>query len=115
MADRWDIRPDILQGHALGVHRVTMTAIVLDLATTMAAGKDWRSDASKGVRLSLRVVQQAVMARVQAPRDRQACADLDCDPMTKLKPELGQVRTEEDIPLREVIDEDASAWLQHTD
>src|ERR1700682_3056166 len=53
-----------------------MSAVVLDFSSAMAARLDGGPYAPEGPRLPLRVVEQAVVARVQASRDGQTGANL---------------------------------------
>ena len=76
-----DVAPYVLQIHSLGIHGVAVTAVILHFTAAMSAGQDRRADASKRIRFTLRVVKQAVVARVKAARNWQARTDLDGNPM----------------------------------
>ena len=92
-----------------------MAAVVLDLAPTMPARLDRRTDAPESLRLPLCVVQQAVMARMEPSWNGKAGGNLDSYPVPESHAKLREVNTEEDVPLREVIEEERATRLESAD
>src|ERR1035438_2562879 len=93
---RRDIRPDILQVDALRIHRVTVAAIILHLAATMPACLDRCADAPECFGLPLRVVEQAVMAWMEPPRNGETGGNLDSNPVAEVHLQRSKVgRSEE--------------------
>lgn len=92
-----------------------MTAVVLDFTAAVSAFQNRRADPVKCVWLPLAVVQQAVMARMQAARNRQARTHFNRNPVPKFEPLLGQEGPERHIPFRQVVNEKGTARFQHAD
>lgn len=103
MPNRRNIRPDILKVDALRIHRISVAAVVLNVAATVSAYLDWRANASERFWLPLCVVQQAIVARVQSPGNRETSGHLNCDPVAEVHAELGEVRAEQYVPLGKIV------------
>lgn len=114
MPHRRDVGPYVLERHTVRVHSAPVPTVVLDFAPTMSAGQDRRADAMKGLWFSLAVVEQAVMAWVQATGYRQAGADFDGDPVPEVKPLLAKESPEQHVPFRKVVQEERPARFQYT-
>ena len=110
MPDRWDVIPHVRQVESSRVEPLSVTAVVLDIAAAMTAFRDGNSRTIEYARFTLRVVQQAVMRRVQPAWDRQCRLDVDRNPVTECQL-AGEKGAEVDIPLRKVVDEQATAWF----
>src|SRR5258708_4518775 len=89
-----------------------MATVVLHLSSAVSAGQNWSANTTKRLRLTFRVVKEAVVAWMQSSLNRHAGGNLDCNPMTKLHVQLVQVRAEKHIPLRQVVEEQRPARLQ---
>jgi hypothetical protein len=91
MAHGRDVRPDIFQIDPLPVHGAAVAAVILHLPTVVPADLNRRPKATKGLWLPFGVVEQAVMARVQSARNREAGGDLYGDPVPELHLERHEV------------------------
>ena len=115
MAHRRDIGPYVFEVDAERVHCAAMTAIIFDLAAAMPTRFDRRPHPPEGSRLPLREIQQAVVRRIEAPRYRQAAFHFDGYGMPELHSALHQMRPDQDIPARQVVDEQRAARFQDAD
>ena len=88
-----------------------VAAVILDVTATMAARLNWRAHTTESLRLPLRVVEQTVMARMEASGNRETCGDLNCDPMPEIHAEFREVSPERDVPFRQVVEEECAARL----
>lgn len=86
MAHGGNIGPDVLEIDPFGVHRFSMTAIILHLSSAVAARLNRCANAAERLRPSLCVVKETIVARVKPAGNGQARPDLDCSPMTKTGP-----------------------------
>ena len=109
---RGNVSPNVLQRDTVRIHGVPVPAVVLDFATTMPTCHDRSADAVKGLRFSLGVIEEAVMAWVQAAGYRQAGADFNGDPVPEVEPLLAKESPEHHVPFRKVVKEQRPTRFQ---
>src|SRR5262249_39993280 len=112
---RRDVRPDVHQVHAQAVHRPPVTTIISDLTATMPARFDRGSNLAEGLGLAFRVVEQAVMGRVESSWNGQAELDADRNPVSELHSQSVQVMPELNVPAGDIVDEEGAARLEDAD
>src|SRR5258708_4188273 len=76
----------------------------------MPAYLNGRPDASERVSLPFRVVEQAVMARMETSWNWEARRHFNGDPVPEIHAEFAQLRPENDVPLWQVVEEKRPAW-----
>jgi hypothetical protein len=108
------IGPHIREIESVWMQFIPMTTVVFDISATMTADGNRYPWTGKGLRLSFAKVQQAVMGRVQPALDRQPKLDINGNPMPESK-RLPKICPQPHIPLRQVIEKEASAWGKHPD
>ena len=77
----------------------------------MSARLNRRADTPESLRLSFSVVEQTVMARMEASGNRETCRDLNCDPMLEIHALFRKVTPEGDVPFRKVVEEECATRL----
>jgi hypothetical protein len=79
----------------------------------MATGLDGRSYPAKSLGLALCEVEQAVMGWVETPGNRQTQLDAHGNPVPKEHTLLGEMITDDDVPLRQVVNKEGSTWFEY--
>lgn len=115
MADWGNIIPHIGEIYPERIDKMPMPSVVLHISAAMPTQLNRRADVAESVVLALAEIEQAVMRRIEPPLDRQAEFDIDHDPIAKVHPLFQEEVRKEDIPLRDVVEEEGAAGFQNTD
>src|SRR6185437_11115347 len=112
MAHRGNVSPNVLQRDPLRIHRISMTAIILDLLTAMPAKLDWRSNPAECSCPSLCVVEKTVVTGMKATGYWKTGGYFDRYPMSKFHAQFAQVCPQQHVPFRKVIKKKRATRLQ---
>lgn len=115
VAHRRDIGPYVFEIDAKRVHRAAVTTIILDLTAAVPARFNWRPHPPESPRLPFRKIQKAIMRRVKPPWYRQATFHFDGYGVPELHSALHQISSDQNVPTRQVVDEERAARLQDAD
>src|SRR5438094_6219607 len=88
---------------------------MLRFAAAMPACDDRRPDSVERLWSPFGEVEQAVMTRVEPARNWKASGHLDGDPVAKMHPPRREVGSKEDVPLRQVVEEEGTTGLKDPD
>jgi len=89
-----------------------MAAIILYLATTMAALEYRSANSMKCIWFALRVIEKTVMGRMKAAWNWQTGGYFDSNPMAEFHTKARKKRAKKHIPLWEVIEKERATWSQ---
>src|SRR4051794_38325316 len=92
-----------------------MSAIVLYFAPAVPARLNRHANVAERLRLSLGVVEEAVVGGVQATRDRHQHLQPDSNPVAEGQAPLRHVRPQEYVPSGQVVQEERAARLDDPD
>ena len=112
---RRNIVPDIGEIDPIGVHGSPMPSVILDVAAAMPAGLDRGSDLAKSLRLSLAVVEEAVVGWIKASHNWQTQLEADCDPVSKIQISIEHVGAEDHVPSGKVEKKQGASRFQNAD
>src|SRR5215210_7820878 len=90
-----------------------MATVVLDVSAAVPADGDRYPRTMEEPGLALRVIQEAVVRRVEASGDRQRVLDVHRDPVSEDHSLGAEAVAERDVPLRQVPQEECPARLEH--
>src|SRR5258707_14982294 len=111
MSYRRNISPNVLQRNAVMIHRVKVPSVVFDFATAMSARLYRSTNAPECFRLPFGVVEKAVMAWMEAPRNGQRGGNFDCNPVSEFHSQFLKVRSKKNVPFREILKKECAAWF----
>src|SRR5690606_16792675 len=106
-----NVGPDVSKVDSVRVELIPVAAVVLDVAAAVAAGLYGQAWPSETLGLALRVVEQAVMRRVESAWDWQAHFEVHRDPVSEHHPGVVQEVPELDVPPWDVVEPDGSTRL----
>jgi len=91
-----------------------VATIVLEFSATMTTNLYWSPNLPENTWLSLCKIQQAIVRRIQPPRNWQRKFDVYGDPMSKGQPGFGQIIPQNDVPFRKIIKKKSPTRFQYS-
>ena len=116
MSHWWNVSPHVFQRDAIGIHRIAVPSVIFNFTGAVPTGLDGGSNTLECLRFAFGVVEQAVMAWMEPPWNRETCRYLDSDPVSKVHPKLSEICSEKNVPFRQVVERKRplALLLEHT-